>query len=282
MFRSVYRAHARQQTVVLSVVSGSALLWNLWESRSTPAAVADCEAVPDVPPPPAAETDPAEGAANTTTPHNDDDEKAFTAQRAASRLFHWGRSPDDHPHQHASVTRSAQVAAARAAAAQEAAGDESRPPCPAWNYNWDNMQTDATSPETMATTRGFHESRMIGNVRHILLVRHGQYREDFKDDKRRILTPLGRHQAELTGQRLALMARGGLGMMNPEFSGPCSIKAIHVSDMARAKETAHIIAKHLPGVPLTTPDPMLNEALPAGYVCIRNWPEGNAFPSILY
>jgi hypothetical protein len=270
MFRSVYRAHARQQTVVLSVVSGSALLWNLWESRSTPAAVVNCEAVPDVPPPPAAETDPAEGAANTTTPH--DDEKAFTAQRAASRLFHWGRSPDDHP-QHTSVTRSAQVAAARAAAAQEAAGDESRPPCPAWNYNWDNMQTDATSPETMATTRGFHESRMIGNVRHILLVRHGQYREDFKDDKRRILTPLGRHQAELTGQRLALMARGGLGMMNPEFSGPCSIKAIHVSDMARAKETAHIIAKHLPGVPLTTPDPMLNEALPAGYVCIRNWPE---------
>lgn len=115
----------------------------------------------------------------------------------------------------------------------------------------------------MGTRKGFYASRELGNVRHILLVRHGQYMEDFKDDKRRVLTPLGRHQAELTGQRLAIMARGGFGMINPEFAGPCYFKAIHVSDMARAKETAKIIASHLPGVPLMAPDPMLNEALPA-------------------
>ena len=132
------------------------------------------------------------------------------------------------------------------------------------HYNqWDGRQTEATSPETMATKRGFYASRELGNVRHILLVRHGQYREDFKDDKRRVLTPLGRHQAELTGQRLALMQRGGLGMINPEFAGPLNFTAIHVSDMARAKETAKIISSHLPGVPVTEPDPMLNEALPA-------------------
>lgn len=140
---------------------------------------------------------------------------------------------------------------------------KSRPPCADWDFNWDGRMTDATSPETMGTRRGFYASRELGNVRHILLVRHGQYHEEFKDDKRRVLTPLGRHQAELTGQRLALMARGGLGMINPEFAGPCHIKAIHVSDMARAKETAKIIASHLPGVKVSPPDPMLNEALPA-------------------
>lgn len=141
---------------------------------------------------------------------------------------------------------------------------KSRPPCQEWDFNWDGRMTDATSPEVMGTKRGFYASRELGNVRHILLVRHGQYREDFKEDKRRVLTPLGRHQAELTGQRLALMQRGGLGMINPEFAGGCHFKAIHVSDMTRAKETAKIIASHLPGVPLMPPDPMLNEALPAG------------------
>jgi serine/threonine-protein phosphatase PGAM5 len=143
---------------------------------------------------------------------------------------------------------------------------KSRPVCPEWDFNWDGRMTEATSPEAMATKRGFYRSRELGNVRHIILVRHGQYREDYREDSRRVLTPLGRHQAELTGQRIALMARGGLGMINQEFAGPCHIKAIHVSGMTRAIETAKIIASHLPGVPIMPPDPMLNEALPAGYV----------------
>lgn len=140
---------------------------------------------------------------------------------------------------------------------------KSRPFCPPWDFNWDGRQTEASSPATMATRRGFHASRELGNVRHIILVRHGQYHEEFKDDRRRVLTPLGRHQAELTGQRLAVMLRGGLGMIDPGFAGPCNIKAIHVSDMTRAKETAQIIASHLPGVQQMPPDPLLNEALPA-------------------
>lgn len=138
-----------------------------------------------------------------------------------------------------------------------------RLPYPAWDYDWDHRETSATSQQAMSSGKGFTESKRLAKTRHIILVRHGQYDERYKDDRRRKLTPLGRHQAELTGQRLALMARGGLGMMKREFAGPCHIKCIHVSDMERAKETASIIHSHLSHVKMNDPDPMLNEALPA-------------------
>ena len=71
------------------------------------------------------------------------------------------------------------------------------------------------------------------------------------------MTELGRKQADLTGQRLAIMQKG----IDEKF-GPCNIKAIRVSNMTRAKETASIIAKHLP-LPqnIEIPDPLLNEGL---------------------
>ena len=73
-----------------------------------------------------------------------------------------------------------------------------------------------------------------------------------------MLTELGRKQADLTGQRLAIMQKG----INEMFD-PCSIKAIRVSNMTRAKETASIIAKHLPQqqIVIDDPDPLLNEGL---------------------
>jgi len=144
-----------------------------------------------------------------------------------------------------------------------------RLPYPAWDYDWDHRETNATSQQAMSSGKGFAESKKLGKTRHLLLVRHGQYDERYKDDRRRKLTPLGRHQAELTGQRLALIARGGLGMMKREFAGPCHFKCIHTSDMERAKETASIIASHLSHVELKEPDPMLNEALPAPMIPIR-------------
>eukprot|EP00522_Entomoneis_paludosa_P019059 CAMPEP_0172448912 /NCGR_PEP_ID=MMETSP1065-20121228/7799_1 /TAXON_ID=265537 /ORGANISM="Amphiprora paludosa, Strain CCMP125" /LENGTH=430 /DNA_ID=CAMNT_0013200505 /DNA_START=9 /DNA_END=1301 /DNA_ORIENTATION=- len=144
-----------------------------------------------------------------------------------------------------------------------------RLPYPAWDYDWDHRETSATSQEAMSSGKGFAESKRLGKTRHLILVRHGQYDERYKDDRRRKLTPLGRHQAELTGQRLALIARGGLGMMKREFAGPCHFKCIHSSDMERAKETARIIASHLPHVELKEPDTMLNEALPAPMIPIR-------------
>jgi len=49
------------------------------------------------------------------------------------------------------------------------------------------------------------------------------------------------------------------GAQNDETFGPCKIKALRVSALARARETADIIAKHLPTVEYTDPDPLLNE-----------------------
>lgn len=70
------------------------------------------------------------------------------------------------------------------------------------------------------------------------------------------MTELGRMQADLTGRRLAIMAMG----FEDKF-GLCNITSIRTSAMTRAKETAEIIAKHLPGVEMAKADPMLNEAL---------------------
>jgi broad specificity phosphatase PhoE len=44
-----------------------------------------------------------------------------------------------------------------------------------------------------------------------------------------------------------------------EKFGPCNIKVLRVSGMARAKETAEIIASHLPTVEFAEPDLLLNE-----------------------
>lgn len=77
-----------------------------------------------------------------------------------------------------------------------------------------------------------------------------------QEDGKQRLTELGRVQADITGQRLAAMAEG----IDEKF-GPCKIKVLRVSGLTRAKETAEIIAKHLPGVPLAEPDPLLNEGM---------------------
>lgn len=90
----------------------------------------------------------------------------------------------------------------------------------------------------------------------------GQYDETHKEDEMRILTPLGREQADLTGRRLAEMIRG----IDEEF-GPCNVRVVRVSDMARAKETAEIISAHLPNsVERTEPDPDLNEGRPCHHI----------------
>ena len=140
---------------------------------------------------------------------------------------------------------------------------------PAWDYNWDGNMTPVSSPESVATAEGLRESKVTGKTRHIILVRHGQYDETHKEDGKRILTPLGRRQAIQTGQRLAILARGGMGGMDERFDAPCKIKAIHQSDMSRAKETASLIASWLPGVPVTDPDPRLNEGIPAPMIPLR-------------
>ena len=91
-----------------------------------------------------------------------------------------------------------------------------------------------------------------------LLCRHGQYDETFKEDEKRILTPLGRRQAHLTGERLKEMI---CGIDDSNFKA-VPVGVIHVSDMARAKETASIISSHLPDyIERSQPDDLLNEGM---------------------
>ena len=42
-------------------------------------------------------------------------------------------------------------------------------------------------------------------TRHVFLIRHGQYNQEGKTDEENYLTPLGREQAALTGDRMAVL-----------------------------------------------------------------------------
>lgn len=92
------------------------------------------------------------------------------------------------------------------------------------------------------------------------------------------MTPLGREQAALTGKRLGQLIRG----VNEEF-GPCKVKVLRVSDLARAKETADIIYDNMEldksdgeMVEKADPDPLLNEGRPCHHI-----PGGRARPSVV-
>ncbi|XP_072271797.1 serine/threonine-protein phosphatase PGAM5, mitochondrial-like isoform X2 [Pyxicephalus adspersus] len=123
-----------------------------------------------------------------------------------------------------------------------------------WDYNWDRREPKSlvnfskingeTGEEELNAKLTKHKAKA---TRHIFLIRHSQYKLDGKTDIDRILTPLGREQAELTGQRLA-----SLGWKYTHI--------IH-SSMTRAKETTEIICKYLPGVKKTSSD-LLREGAP--------------------
>jgi serine/threonine-protein phosphatase PGAM5 len=89
-------------------------------------------------------------------------------------------------------------------------------------------------------------------LRTIILVRHGVYDEtDLRDSEvGKALLPEGREQARLTGERLA--------------GWPARIDVLRASTMTRARETAEIIARSLPGL-APVPDRDLRECEPPGY-----------------
>ncbi|XP_057214436.1 serine/threonine-protein phosphatase PGAM5, mitochondrial isoform X2 [Triplophysa rosa] len=131
-----------------------------------------------------------------------------------------------------------------------------------WDSNWDKRD-----PSSMVNGKRKESACDIGSpdvennkpkaTRHIFLIRHSQYNLGGNGDKERVLTPLGREQAEFTGQRLA-----SLGL---EYD-----VLIH-SSMTRATETANIISKYLPGVELISCD-LLREGAPIEPVPpIINW-----------
>jgi serine/threonine-protein phosphatase PGAM5 len=90
----------------------------------------------------------------------------------------------------------------------------------------------------------------------IYLVRHGQaaYAETEPKDVHGYLTELGRQQAHLAAKRLAQLP----------------ITAIHHSDLKRASETAELIAKQLPHVPLHA-TALLRECIPCAPARPTTW-----------
>lgn len=108
-----------------------------------------------------------------------------------------------------------------------------------WDDNWDfraaaslikPLKENAT-PEMENEYNKKLEKHTSKAVRHILLIRHGQYIYGDNDELRK-LTELGREQATLTGKRINELA--------------IPIDNIVVSTMTRAQETADLIIKQLP------------------------------------
>uniref|UniRef100_A0A3Q3WVQ5 Serine/threonine-protein phosphatase PGAM5, mitochondrial n=1 Tax=Mola mola TaxID=94237 RepID=A0A3Q3WVQ5_MOLML len=140
-------------------------------------------------------------------------------------------------------------------AAQPAWTPASHTPAPtghSWDFNWDKREPSVLSngKKKESVTEDPSSEQDNGKpkaTRNILLIRHSQYNLSGNSDNERVLTPLGREQAELTGQRLAALG------LNYDV-------LIH-SSMARATETANIISRHLPGVELLSCD-LLREGAP--------------------
>ena len=85
-------------------------------------------------------------------------------------------------------------------------------PAASWDHNWDKRAPDSlvkplksnASEEELETHQKKVQDATPTATRTYILVRHGQY--EMKDtDEERILTPLGREQANSTGERLAIL-----------------------------------------------------------------------------
>lgn len=169
----------------------------------------------------------------------------FAAAAADSRGYFGDRLAE-----HVNVNRWSSLAVLQAA--QPAGYHTPVPTGPAWDFNWDKRDPSALSngkkkEHASEDPSSEQENGKPKATRNILLIRHSQYNLSGNGDSERILTPLGREQAELTGMRLR-----DLGLKYDIL--------IH-STMARATETAQIISKYFPGLDLVSCD-LLREGAP--------------------
>ncbi|XP_017756736.1 PREDICTED: serine/threonine-protein phosphatase PGAM5, mitochondrial-like [Eufriesea mexicana] len=123
-----------------------------------------------------------------------------------------------------------------------------------WDHNWDRRHPEWLTNVTKFDNETNKESREESSIRrqssvkhHIILIRHGQYNTKGITKSDRILTTLGRQQAEATGKRLQ------------ELGLPYSL--IIQSTIVRAKETAQIIEKYLKNITVKE-DSVLSEGIP--------------------
>ncbi|XP_073470934.1 serine/threonine-protein phosphatase PGAM5, mitochondrial-like [Aquarana catesbeiana] len=108
-----------------------------------------------------------------------------------------------------------------------------------WDPNWDRRES--MSLINLNDLKGNREDDLKSQLkkyeakarRHIYLVRHGQYVKG-ETDSEKVLTLLGREQANLTGQRLASFGH--------------TYNVMTYSTLQRAKETSEIIGQHLQGM----------------------------------
>lgn len=106
-------------------------------------------------------------------------------------------------------------------------------------------------------------------IRHIVLIRHGQYNLDGITDNDRFLTEIGRKQAAYTGERLKAL----------EIPFDKMIR----STMTRAQETGKIISTHIANIPIENCS-LIEEGAPiAPQPPIGHWsPEPHvSFPHLL-
>jgi len=120
-------------------------------------------------------------------------------------------------------------------------------------FNWDRRNPESLVKPSKGKEDDARYNAQIANVtptakRHIILIRHGQYNTDGKNDIERYLTPIGREQAALAGQRLKELGH--------------SYTHLIVSTMTRAQETAAIIKEHLPPTVAVSHCAMLEEGAP--------------------
>ncbi|XP_015510471.1 serine/threonine-protein phosphatase PGAM5, mitochondrial-like isoform X2 [Neodiprion pinetum] len=123
-----------------------------------------------------------------------------------------------------------------------------------WEHNWDRREPKSLVKPVKINSESdenrYNEdlaSQKVTATRNLFLIRHGQYNTNGKTDCERILTNLGRIQAESTGSRLV------------ELNYPYTL--IVRSTMSRAQETSKIIEKNFPEVP-TKDDSLLEEGAP--------------------
>lgn len=114
-----------------------------------------------------------------------------------------------------------------------------------WDANWDKREPEFLvkplkgkfgpqfpQPNSDAAYNERLEKAKAVATRHLILIRHGQYNLQGKEDRERYLTDLGREQAKFAGLRLK------------ELGLPYT--RLVQSTMTRAQETAQIISKELP------------------------------------
>ncbi|CAG9806203.1 unnamed protein product [Chironomus riparius] len=115
-----------------------------------------------------------------------------------------------------------------------------KPPTTKWDSNWDHRDPSALIKSSLPENPTLEQQNKYNDdlekfqakaVRHIILIRHGQYNTHALTDKGRILTELGREQAKISGLRLN------------ELKIP--ITNFVMSTMTRAQETGIIILDQL-------------------------------------